>query len=750
MHRRGLGPCALVAVVVVTTWLLTGVAVDEIARFVAYELVFVALPGIALLWALRGRRPRLLIAIAIGWPLGQVQELFAFTATATANVRGLYFLYPIVVIALSALVIARRSHGPEPEPEGESLSALVLWASAAVLSVGLTYLALMFLPAAPLPSTAPSVAYSADFPYFIGLIAQVTYHWPPANAGLSGVPLRYEWFVFFHMAAVTQVTHLSIPTTALRLDYVPSIVVIAVQLLAIGRYVGRSAWVGVVAIAVVFILGPLDLTTDVGGSSPFFDLFIGHLWSSWTFPYGLTFFLPLLYLVMQRVRSTSWRTPDDLATWVIIVLLMIGASGAKATVLPVIIAGTGLYALLAYAVQRTLSINAAAITVLGIIVFVITFLVVYGGGVPGTSIEPLVSLARTAPVIFAHGLTSHTLRAIAVPIAYVVGLAGMLLPLAGMLYLLRRRHHDQLALYGPALCMFVAGLLITNVVHQVGYSELYFQDTGYVAGAVAAAAGYRLVWLDAGGALPVSRRALAASFAAWVVLMLGVVAVSSKALAHPDALIARYGAFGVGTVLFVGAGLLITRWRRRRPVGAILAIGLIPMLAAAALATPIEVSPTAKRVLTRAPIPAPQPDPGTVWGLTPGLVSALHWLHDHSSVNTVFAVNNHWIGPSLADGRYYYYSAFSERQVFIEAYDPIRYGITTGLATAAGRDYARRQTLNDAVFEHGDSTALSVLVQQYGVHFLFIDRIHGTFAPLVLHLGTIVYSTPSATIVEIG
>ena len=92
----------------------------------------------------------------------------------------------------------------------------------------------------PLPGREVVYEYP-DFPYFMGLIAQVGNHWPPASAGLSGVPLAYEWFVFFHIAAAAQVTHVSIPVIALRLAYVPTVLVVACQLLAIGRFVAKAS-----------------------------------------------------------------------------------------------------------------------------------------------------------------------------------------------------------------------------------------------------------------------------------------------------------------------------------------------------------------------------------------------------------------------------------------------------------------------------------------------------------------------------
>jgi hypothetical protein len=61
-----------------------------------------------------------------------------------------------------------------------------------------------------------------------------------------------------------------------------------------------------------------------------------------------------------------------------------------------------------------------------------------------------------------------------------------------------------------------------------------------------------------------------------------------------------------------------------------------------------------------------------------------------------------------------------------------------------------RVRLNDAVFNHADTTALSILTQQYGVRFLFIDRVHGGADPAVVQLGKIAFSNSAATIVAVG
>jgi hypothetical protein len=741
MLRRGLGPSALVIGVAVVGWLLSGVDLIDIVKFVAYDAIFVALPGSALLWALRGRRSHFLITVALGWPLGQALEILAFSGTAAIGLRGLFLLYPVVVIAPTALLILRRRDLIHRDPDPDRMSGKLMWAAASMLSIGLVYLAILFLPQAPLPTSSALVEYP-DFPYFLGLITQVRYHWPPTSPGLVGIPLPYEWFVFFHMAAANQVTSVSVPIIALRLDYVPTIVVVGCQLLAVGRFIGRAAWTGVIAIGVVFLLGPLDFNASVNGTS-FGDSVVFNLWNSWTFPFGLMFFLALLYLITERLRATTWRTPDDLRGWALVVLLMIGASGAKATVLPVIIAGTGLYGVLHVLIRRAVPPAALVAAVSGIAIFAATYLVVYAGSAPDTVFQPLVLLGSTPPVIFADGIHHTLLRDIVLPFAYAAGLAGLMLPLFGMLYLLRRRHRHEIPAFALPLCMLIGGTVITNVVHQISYSEGYFEETGYVAGAVVAAAGLRLAWLDMGRVRQLSRRAVLVLFAAWVVLLLVVVKIASRSITTPDSTMGLYAGVVAAGMLFVIGSALFLRARDALASEA-LALSLVPLVAASVLTTPLYLYPTLRKALTGAPLTATHPV------LDPGVLTALEWLRDHTAIDTVFAVNNHWLDAGRANGKYYYYTAFSERQIFIEAFDPVRYGVTPGIESHAADAFAYRQQLNDAVFDRADASALRVMTQQYAVRFLFIDRVLGPQDPAVLQLGRVVFSNQDAAILAVG
>jgi hypothetical protein len=401
-----------------------------------------------------------------------------------------------------------------------------------------------------------------------------------------------------------------------------------------------------------------------------------------------------------------------------------------------------------FALRRTIPVNALLVLGLALVVFVATFAVIYGGGVPGTVVEPVASLKLTVPVKVAETIHHSLLRHAILPFAYVAALAGELLPFAGALYLLRKRHRAQIARYTLCLCTMVTGVMIASLFHQVGYSEIYFQDTAYGAGFVVAAGGLYLAWTDVRSTGAGSTRAVLVAFVGCIALILAISAVTSPAPTLGGVTV-RYVAIALASVAFVTIVVLFATRRQLRSPGGLL-VGLIPLIAASALGSPIQLSPIIGRVLTGRPITITQPDPQVVRGLTPGLLLALQWLQNHTSVNTVFAVSNHWINAAGTDGRDQYYSGFSERRVFVESYNPDDYGITVGVSAPAEVNFLYRVQLNDAVFEHASAGALAILTHQYGVRYLFIDRIHGGAAAAVLGLGAVVFSDSDATIVAVG
>ena len=123
-------------------------------------------------------------------------------------------------------------------------------------------------------------------------------------------------------------------------------------------------------------------------------------------------------------------------------------------------------------------------------------------------------------------------------------------------------------------------------------------------------------------------------------MLTALVVATSPTLHQSQTAVLRYMVLISGCMLFVAGCFLVARLRNR-PTSGVLGLGLIPILAASALASPIEISATTGLMLSGIPVALAQASPPNVRGLTPELLAALRWLRAHSSVDAVIAVSNH-------------------------------------------------------------------------------------------------------------
>jgi hypothetical protein len=96
---------ALLAATLTSVWLISGVPIGDILRFVAFEALYVVLPGCLLYLLLSSDTPVpgvWLRVLAIGWPVGYAVEIGSFALTAALHVRGVFTFLPLI----SAVVLS--------------------------------------------------------------------------------------------------------------------------------------------------------------------------------------------------------------------------------------------------------------------------------------------------------------------------------------------------------------------------------------------------------------------------------------------------------------------------------------------------------------------------------------------------------------------------------------------------------------------------------------------------------------------
>jgi hypothetical protein len=666
---------ALVGASAVGIEMLFGVRFGEVLRFAAYEPVYVFLPGWMVYVALSSNPGGLLRQIAIGAGVGYALECMAFGATAAAGVPGWFAAYPAAVGIVAAPMIWKRWRSGYPIFRFPSPPTVWSWALALTCVAMLVYLALAYFTTTPLPHGAGDVRYFMDTVWDISCAAEAKYHWPITDPHVSGEPFYYYTFVFMHLAAVSRLTGLELPLIVFRLYIVSFFLVFALQLYVAGSEMGKKRLAGVLAVVITLFMVSVELW-PLQITRAFANDFYTFLYISPTYMLGLLMFTPLVVEMYDRLAASSQR--GSAGSWFVIFLLIFASGGAKATVLPVFAGGLGVYFIWILLATRSLDWPAPLTAVLALATFAGWGKLVYSHSGMSTIIHPLASftympfVGRYFP--FAKGTTLWARFGLLLltPIC-VAGMFGI--RTLTTVWLLRGDHSRRSLAQIWLLSLFFISLVPFLLLDEEGLGQYYFLYNGIAALSISAACALCGMFEESGG-WPQGRK----------VALFGLVGV-----------LAVNGFSEIPLNYYERTHKLVSRKANSRK---------------------------AKRI----PVAA-QPD------LTPALLAGLDWIKLNTSPTDVLAVSNQCLDEAKNDPRYFYYSAFSERRVFLEGWSYSRVS-----------DHSDRIALNKQVFNNADPEALRALVDQYGVRWLVVDKVHGPANPLVSKLAKLVYSNPDVDI----
>jgi hypothetical protein len=731
-HRMAWLAAAVVGVTLAATWLLSGVGAGEAARYVAFEALYSLLPG-SLLYMLLGRgRGGWLAVLAIGWPCGYALEVGFFALTAALDVRAAFALLPLIALAAAAALLLRRRGKVRPAraavPGREAL------AMAAAISAGIVLLAFTFYPSSPLPAHAHSVSYSEDNVFDISLAAEARHHWPITEPWVAGLPFHYYTATFMHVAAVNQVTGVSPASTVLRLLPATLLLLSALQLWflgqSLGRSMGRPRWTGPLAAALLLAVADLNLDPihiDVFHISPFSQFSLSP-----TFAFGVPFFLALLAVMQTRALPDI----DRRRTLMLVALLIMGCGAAKTFAAADFIGGLGLFWLLSALTGRPTRTLSLCLVVSVLSIGAVYFLMLAGGMASSMGVHPLDFLSTGASLV----RVKAALRSLTGAPGLWVGLlalggpvlaAVLLAPLLGALWLPRR--HGALS---PAarllLCMFAAGALAYVTLGAPGGVEGVFLVYGYLAAIPVAALGLLNLWSD----IPAGAR-LGVVSACGAVLALALVLAGAGqvlTLTGRSRQLWYVGAYGLLAAAVVLAVLrLRPSFSPNVPTGAgrILACCIL-LLTVLGLTKPVTLTAVgAWKTIRHEPIAAR--DSAAGYGMNASLYRGLLWVRAHTTPCDVLAVNNHYIAAPPSVALYFYYSAFTERRVFLESW----YYTPEGARRA--QPFPVRYALNTQGVAQGDPSALRAL-REDGVGYVLIDKTHGGGARESPSVSTLIFS----------
>ncbi len=721
-----------------------GTPLLDVLRYAGYELAFVLLPGVLAVRALRPSAWITLPTFALGWALGYVLEVIAFNLTAAAGARGLFLVYPVVVIAAAVGWIRRSRREGEPPVRGPRLTSRELIAVGGVCALTMLYVGLPLFSETRLPGSG-SVNYNQDYAWAISLAADLKHHWPLADPNVSGEGLPYHFFFNAHVAAASQVTGIDVPTIFLRLFAIPMAACLALQLVMAGLVLFRSAAVGVLASGLSLLVGQmqLDARTAFLYHVPFFGVYFIYLLSSPSFFFGLLFFVPLAVLVGEGIANE--RSRPSVPALVLLGLFIVGASDAKVTILPGVIVSLGIFGLWCLLKRRPIPAVVSFGGAMAVVTVGLLYLVQYRGHSNGIAFDltsgydvvndmPAIRLIKDGIESASPHFPGDSVLSL---IAYPLGLAGLLAPqLIGIWFVLRGRAGAVEPVHVWLLSLLASGLLAFLFVADLGQgTQLYFLFYSVTAGSILAAVGWHAAWKTRPEALRGDRlrRTVLPVAGAICLLIAAPFVIGLDDGDDPD----RYVLLYLGFAALLGLSYVVLR---RRAGG-----GTAALVVAAAVVAVGMIGAPVDRIVPALTDRAAESDERT--GLTPGLHDGLAWVRDETPTDSVIAVD----APGIFA---FSYAAFAERRTFLGGWGYSQRSRDDGfqeVAAGTSNPFADRLALNAAAFS-ADPGAVKAMRADHDVRYLIVDLVNGP--PVVLEslsqLGEPVYENDDVLVIDLA
>ena len=297
-------PALVTALAAVMVLLSCDVPVSELAAYLAYLGLGVALPGV-FTWRLllrrlhddEDRRPTWFEDLSLGTALGFGVQLPFFLLGVAIGVPLLVLAFPVLALGLSATPLGRAVWALPTA----RVQPAVAWGLAAVSVYGLVWLRHNVFPLRPL-SLPPYRVPGVDETFHQALIAEIAHHFPPEMPFLLDTRLDYHWFVHAQIATSRFLTDVD-SVTMLRLVLpVALMLLIVAGLGAVAMRLAERPIAAVIAPALL-VSGAFHLLGTEYPTGSFIEPFLTVRYvTSPSQTYGVLMSMPAVMLILEVLR----------------------------------------------------------------------------------------------------------------------------------------------------------------------------------------------------------------------------------------------------------------------------------------------------------------------------------------------------------------------------------------------------------------------------------------------------------------
>jgi hypothetical protein len=770
-------PAVLLAAVAAAGLRVYDVPLPATGLFALYICAGVVLPGTLVWRALRGRAGWFVGDVAAGAALGYALETLTYIAARAVGAPLLVLLFPLLTVGAFLAVPALRGHWKGSPDPADRTPWWLAWTLSGILGV------LLFRAIRGFQShlvTWPfNGVYDPDPAFHLAIIGDARHHMPPVTPWVAGEPMLYHWFVYAEMAATSWVTGVQPVVLLNRLSLLPMIAAFVVLIGAVARTLTGRWWAAALAPAATFFAlspNPYEwrLRDSWFGFSAFDDgsVFTMVTWTSPTQTFGITIFAAAMLVLLDLLRADRpWRA--ELPRWVLLSVLFATLTGAKATLLPMLVAALLGVIAVRLLFNRRLDRPAVIATGLAGLGFLFAQLVLYRGANLGLSLDPLAAERMfSASVANDTGYSTATSPLHRVALIAALNVLCWLIIWGGVGVLARKRRFLE-----PGVLLLLGlgavGIAMFLLLGHVGGAQGYF---------ISSARPYLMIAVVVGLARlldeRVTRRSALLLFGAAAVGVLAVYVTRLKGGPYiPRAdhgyrhlawvLVYPYGVLVAGFLL-AGAALVVAVRRglfdRRLAVALLIVLGLGTTLPSTADLLQVMVDKGRSEGWRRSPDQSylyPNDTTGEGAMFPRDSVTVGFWLRDHSDPDALVATNVHCLWDpdpkpgNPCDNRHFSLAAVSERRMLVEGWGYVSNAYRAADKAGVPLWFApfwdeRLLADNDAAFAAPSAETVGRLRDRYGVTWLFVDETRSTVGADLPRFATLRFRSGTSAVYEIN
>jgi hypothetical protein len=464
----------LVAVIMLGGLLFYQATVVEISKYFLFHALYILMPGLFVYKALKFDGDfveRMVFAFGIGITLVIVEYLVFYMI----NWRiGLYVLNPLLALALlisSFPQIKKRDFGKGSIP-------FEVWGVVALLTL-IAFLGMTLN--APGPELAGSMSYHQDKLWSTGIIQALITQFPPIDVHISGHELKYHYFSFIYMSVISIITKIDPMDVYFKFSQILKPLFLALSVYYLGQVIFSDKKKAFYFTFIYFFSNCASLFFAFRVDAGYFRN--ANLYHFTEFPNGymlaMTYFFICCALVIKQIRLKKFHWSYFLA----FTIFTFALTGSKAPVAAMLVGGVNLTFCGYFLLYRKLNKPLLAYFLVLNSIFIGVYLFLYSYSVGETMMAPKIQLASLTREIYllkdiVKFLTNNALVSTILYVLLIPVQLFLFLPFASVPYLASLAETVQSRKISEEKLFYVStatlGIFLSNFVYFPLGGQSYF------------------------------------------------------------------------------------------------------------------------------------------------------------------------------------------------------------------------------------------------------------------------------------